>query len=283
MNGGQIPAVRPLLLVVFMVVLPACRSCEDRASDYAFDLRYDAPNCRITDDTVENVRFIHKWSPYSTSEVQRQASFYKTRAKLEACVITGRVAPDQMGRFVTAVDEPKLTAWWTKRAPILTAWRATKKAPRFEVVWKDQYLEDETRRGVLAGLQFASEGFAFSGELMKPFDDDEKPLRTLPATVPGDPVGTITVSVMTDSAAYETKDGKSAGSLTTGQAVVLTVDSKVPVSWQGEQRVSAALEAPSEVRLKGGLVNSDSEDSKIFNLAAQIANSMADMPPLQSR
>lgn len=277
------PGVRPLPLVIFMVVLPACRSCEDRATDYAFDLRYDAPNCRITDDTVENVRFIHKWRQYSADEVRRQTFFYKTRAKLEGCVITGRVAPDQMGRFVTAVDEPKLTAWWTKRAPILTAWRATKKAPRFEVVWKDQYLEDETRRSVLAGLQFASEGFAFSGELMKPFDDDEKPLRTLPVTVPGEAVGTVTVSVLTDSAAYETKDGKSVGALTTGQAVALTVDSKVPVSWQCEQRVSAALEAPSEVRVKNGAVNSDTEDSKVFNLAEQIANRMADMPPLQSR
>ncbi|MER2566054.1 MAG: hypothetical protein ABTQ32_35360 [Myxococcaceae bacterium] len=275
--------MRPLPLVIVMVVLPACRSCEDRATDYAFDLRYDAPNCRITDDTVENVRFIHKWRQYSADEVRRQTYFYKTRAKLEACVITGRVAPDQMGRFVTAVDAPKLTAWWTKRAPILTAWKATKTAPRFEVVWKDPYLEDETRRGVLAGLQFASEGFAFSGELMKPFDDDEKPLRTLPATVPGETVGTVTVSVLTDSATYETKDGKSVGALTTGQAVALTVESKVPVSWQGEQRVSASLEAPSEVRVKNGAVNSDTEDSKVFNLAELIANSMADMPPLQSR
>lgn len=274
--------VRTLLLLVALV-LPACKSCERMATDYAFDLRSDAPNCRITDDTVENVRFIHKWRQYSADEVRRQTFFYKTRAKLEGCVISSRVAPDQMGRFVVAVDEPKLTAWWTKRAPILTAWRETKKAPRFEVVWKDPYLEDETRRGVLAGLQFASEGFAFSGELMKPFGDDEKPLRTLPETLPGDPVGTITVSVMADSAAYETKEGKSAGALTTGQAVVLTVDSKVPVSWQGEQRVSAALEAPSEVRLKGGVINSDSEDSKLFRLAEQIANSMADMPPLQSR
>lgn len=270
-------------LLLMIALLPACKTCDRRASDYAFDLRYELPKCAITEETVEHVLFVRKWSDYSADDVRRHAYFYKNRAKLEGCVITGAVAPDLMGRFVIAVDEPKLTAWWTKRAPILTAWKATKKAPRFEVVWKYQYLEDETRRGVLAGLQFASEGFAFSGELMKPFDDDEKPLRTLPATVPGEPVGTITVSVETDSAAYETKDGKSAGFLTTGQAVVLTVESKAPVSWQGVQRVSAALEAPSEVRLKGGMINSDSEDSKIFRLAEQIANSMADMPPLQSR
>ena len=47
----------------------------------------------------------------------------------------------------------------------------------------------------MAGLQFASDGFAFSGDMMKPFDDSEKPLRTLPATIPGDLVGTITVEV----------------------------------------------------------------------------------------
>lgn len=272
-----------LRLLLLIALLPACKTCERRASDYAFDLRYELPKCAITDETVEHVLFVRKWSAYDADEVRRHAYFYKNRANLEACVIAGTVAPDQLGRFVTAVDEPKLTAWWTKRAPILTAWRATKKTPRFEVVWKYQYLEDETRRGVMAGLQFASEGFAFSGDMMKPFDDSEKPMRTLPATVPGEPVGTITVSVETDSAAYETKDGKSAGFLTTGQTVVLTVESKVPVSWQGEQRVSAALEAPSEVRLKGGMINSDSEDSKIFRLAEQIANSMADMPPLQSR
>lgn len=266
-----------------IALLPACKTCDRRASDYAFDLRYELPKCAITEETVEHVLFVRKWSDYSADDVRRHAYFYKNRAKLEGCVITGRVAPDQMGRFVTAVDEPKLTAWWTKRAPILTAWKATKKAPRFEVVWKYQYLEDETRRGVLAGLQFASEGFAFSGELMKPFDDDEKPLRTLPATLPGENVGTITVAVESESAAYEDKEGKFVGGLTTGQAVVLTVESKVPVSWKGEQRVSAALEAPSQVRVKNGGVNSDTEDSKIFNLAEQLANSMADMPPLQSR
>lgn len=272
-----------LRLLLIIALLPACKTCDRRASDYAFDLRYELPKCAITDETVEHVLFVRKWSDFSADDVRRHAYFYKNRAKLEACVITGVIAPDVMGRFVTAVDEPKLTAWWSKRAPILTAWKGKKATPRFEVVWKFQYLEDETRRGVMAGLQFASEGFAFSGDMMKPFDDSEKPLRTLPATVPGEPVGTITVSVETDSAAYETKDGKAAGTLTTGQAVALTVDSKVPVSWQGEQRVSAALSAPSEVRLKDGVVSRDSEDSKIFNLAEQIANSMAEMPPLQPR
>lgn len=276
------PPVRTRLLLI-IALLPACKTCERRATDYAFDLRYEIPKCAITDESVEHVLFVRKWREYSADDVRRQAYFYKNRAKLEGCVITGTVAPELMGRFVTAVDEPKLTAWWTKRAPVLTAWNGKKATPRFEVVWKYQYLEDETRRGVMAGLQFASEGFAFSGDLMKPFDDSEKPLRTLPATIPGDLVGTITVEVMTDSAAYETKGGKTAGLLTTGQSVVLTVDSKVPVSWQGEQRVAAALEAPSEVRLKDGMINSDSEDSKIFNLAELIANSMAEMPPLQAR